>query len=45
MVGIVSWGSYIPKYRIKVEEIAKVKGISLSLAEGVYQALQLSDKA
>lgn len=31
--------------RASIEEIAKVKGISLSLAEGVYQTLQNSDKA
>ena len=26
MIGIVSYGSYIPKFRIKVEEIARVWG-------------------
>ena len=26
MIGIVSYGSYIPKFRIKVEEIAGVWG-------------------
>ncbi len=40
MVGIVSYGTYIPKYRIKVEEIARVWGESgekIKSGLGVYE--------
>ena len=41
MIGIVSYGFYIPKYRIKVEDIAKVWGKN---PEDVKKSLQVSEK-
>ncbi|MBN1166276.1 MAG: hydroxymethylglutaryl-CoA synthase [Methanospirillaceae archaeon] len=40
MVGIISYGAYIPRYRIRVEEIARVwgaNGTEISKGLGVYE--------
>ncbi|PKL58617.1 MAG: hydroxymethylglutaryl-CoA synthase, partial [Methanomicrobiales archaeon HGW-Methanomicrobiales-4] len=40
MVGIISYGAYIPRYRIKVEEIARVwgaNGAEISKGLGVFE--------
>ncbi|NUM33345.1 MAG: hydroxymethylglutaryl-CoA synthase [Candidatus Brocadiae bacterium] len=42
MAGIVGYGSYIPRYRIKVEEIAKVWGTD---AESYKKGLMLQEKS
>jgi hydroxymethylglutaryl-CoA synthase len=42
LVGIVSWGSYIPKFRIKVEEIAKSQGRN---AENIKRGLLINEKS
>ena len=42
MAGIVSWGCYIPKYRIKVEDIAKVWGNN---AAQIKNSLMIKEKS
>ncbi len=42
MAGIVSYGTYIPKYRIKVEEIAKIWGEN---AEAIKNGLGVYEKS
>ncbi len=42
MAGIVSWGSYIPKYRLKVEDIAKVWGNN---AAQIKNSLMITEKS
>lgn len=42
MVGIVSYGAYIPRYRIKVEEIAKIWGEN---AEDIKNNLNIYEKS
>ena len=34
MVGIITYGAYIPRYRIKVEEIARVWGANAAEIKG-----------
>ena len=41
-VGIVSYGAYIPRYRIKIEEIAKVWG---SNASSIIDGLMVYEKS
>ena len=42
MLGIVGYGAYVPKYRIKVEEICKVWGTS---ASSIKTGLKIEEKA
>ena len=42
MIGIVSYGTYIPKYRIKVEEIARIWGEN---AESIKSGLGVFEKS
>jgi len=42
MTGIVSWGTYIPKYRIKVEDIARAHGNN---ADQIKKSLLISEKS
>jgi len=42
VAGIVSYGTYIPKYRIKVEEIAKIWGEN---AEAIKNSLEVYEKS
>ncbi len=41
MIGIIGYGSYVPKYRIKAEEIAKQWGMN---AESIKRGLLLQEK-
>lgn len=42
MVGVVSYGFYIPKYRIKIEDIAKVWGKN---PNDIFNSLRVSEKS
>ncbi len=42
MAGIVSWGSYIPRYRIKIEDIAKANGAD---PEQIKSSLLVDEKS
>jgi len=42
MAGIIGWGSYIPKYRIKAEDIAAVQNAN---AEAIKKGLGLTEKS
>lgn len=42
MTGIVSWGIYVPKFRIKIEDIAKAHG---SNPEEIKKSLMISEKS
>ena len=42
MVGIVSWGSYIPRYRIKIEDIARFNGVDSSQ---IKNSLKITEKS
>ena len=42
MIGVVSYGTYIPKYRIKVEEIARIWGENAETIKGGLGILQKS---
>ena len=41
-VGIVGWGGYVPKFRIKVEEIARVWGKN---PEDIKEGLMIKEKS
>jgi len=42
MAGIIGWGSYIPIYRIKVEEIAKSNGVN---PQNIINSLRVKEKS
>ena len=42
MAGIITWGSYIPKYRIKVDDIARVQGKD---ANNIKKGLNITEKS
>ena len=42
MAGIVGWGAHLPRYRIKVEEIARVWG---ACAEAYKKGLNVQEKS
>ncbi len=42
MAGIVSWGCYVPRYRIKVEDIANAWGNN---SENIKSSLRISEKS